>query len=184
MCVFYCYCWELSFFPLERGSHKNYWIHILDISSCFRMTGNGRSRRILRPVYSFHHKSMKETRKKIYQESRITGNTPDLLSKYYSSVRDIISLFDWYEANLCAEVSAITKVRIKFIRVACSTECDILVLVCDRIILDVLRKNPTTLKKNPLRKTNRKQELLYIFTFLSFRQHLKYQLKVGQVPIL
>lgn len=94
VCVFYCYCWELSFFPLERGSHKNYWIHILDTSSCFRMTGNGRSRRILRPVYSFHHKSMKETRKKIYQESRITVNTPDLLSKYYSRVRDTISVFD------------------------------------------------------------------------------------------
>lgn len=94
VCVFYCYCWELSFFPLEHGSHKNYWIHILDTSPCFRMTGNGRSRRILRPVYSFHHKSMKETRKKIYQESRITVNTPDLLSKYYSRVRDTISVFD------------------------------------------------------------------------------------------
>lgn len=70
-------------------------------------------------------------------------------SKYYSRVRDTISVFDWYETNLCPEVSAITKVRVKFIRVACSTEGDILVLVCHRIILDVLRKNPTALKKNP-----------------------------------
>lgn len=72
-----------------------------------------------------------------------------------------MSVFDWYETNLCTEVSAVTKVRIKFIRVACSTESDILVLVCDRIILDVLRKNPTTLQKNPSKKTNRKQNFFF-----------------------
>ena len=88
-------------------------------------------------------------RENLYKESRMPGNAPDLLYKYYSTVRDTTSVFDWYETNLCPKVSAITKVRVKFIRVACSTESNILVLVCDRIILDVLRKHPTALKKNP-----------------------------------
>lgn len=123
-------------------------------------------------------KSVKERRKNFYEESRTPDNAADLLSKCCSRARDTVSVFDWYEANLCPKVSAITKVRVEFVRVACSTESNILVLVCDRIILDVLGKNPTSLKKNPEKKRNRKY-FFYILTFhkaLSLRQNVKYQL--------
>lgn len=122
-------------------------------------------------------KSVKGRRENFHKESRVSDNAPDSLLKYYSRVGDTTSVFDWYEANLCPKVSAITKVRVKFFRVACSTESDILVLVCDRIILDVLGKNPTTLQKNTEIKKEKQKTyfVFYIFAFLktlSFRQLL------------
>lgn len=42
----------LSLFPLDPFSHQNYWPHTLHISSCLRMAGKGRSKRISRPVNS------------------------------------------------------------------------------------------------------------------------------------
>lgn len=150
----------LPLFPLHPVSDKNYCPHTSDIYSCLRMAGKRRSRRILRPIIP-HCRSGKGRRKN-YEKRGMPDNAPNLLSKYYSRVRVTISVFDWYEANLCPKVSPITKVGVKFIRVACSTESDILVLVCDRIILDVLRKNPTPLKKNPWRKKDKQKVIFFV----------------------
>lgn len=61
------------------------------------------------------------------------------------------SVFNGYEANLCPKVFAVPYMRVELVRVAGRTECEVLVRVRHRIVLDVLRQNSSGFQKNSLK---------------------------------